>query len=334
MPLHKKNILVTGGAGFIGSHLIEKLVSDANVICVDDFVSSSERNIDHLLRLENFNLIRHDISKPLDLEAYPELDSFKIKFFGVQEIYHLACPTSVKDFDTHVMATLFANSVGLINILELAKKYKAKFLQASSSVIYGARSKQYPFFDENFRGILDHLTPRGCYDEGKRFAEAAAITYAQAFDLDIKIARIFRTYGPRMKLYDGQMIPDFIMNALEGHDLVIYGDETFRTSLVYVDDMVDGLIKIMAAPKGLGPVNLGSDVDLKLVDVAKKIIELTGSTSKIVFQPRLLFMTELGLPNISKARDTMGWLPLVRLEDGLKKTVEYTKANRYLLNSV
>jgi len=334
-PFEKKNILVTGGAGFIGSHLIERLLKeDVNVICMDTFITSSERNIDHLLRFPNFEFLRHDVTEPIVLENLPELDRFKLKFQGLQEIYHLACPTSVKDFEKHVVKTLYSNSVGTLNILELAKKYQAKFLLGSSSVIYGSRTETEYIFDENHRGALDHLTPRGAYDEGKRYAESAARTYELSYGVEVKIARIFRTYGPRMKLDDAQLIPDFIINALEGKDLSIYGDETFRTALLYVDDVVSGLIKLMAAPKDIGPINLGSDQDLRIVDVAKKIIEMTASSSKIVFQPKLLFMTELGLPNISKARDALGWLPLVRLEDGLLKTITYAKANRYLMNGL
>lgn len=335
LPFDKKNVLVTGGAGFIGSHLCEVLLRDgANVICVDSFFTSSERNIDHLLRFPNFEFLRHDINVPLDLESFSELERFKVRFQGVQEVYHLAAPTSVKDFDAHTIETLKASSLGTINALELAAKYQAKFLLASSSVVYGSRSKDHASFDENARGILDHLSPRGCYDEGKRFSETAANTYFLSRSLDVKIARIFRTYGPRMKLDDAQMVPDFIVNALEGKDLVIYGDDTFRTSLMYVDDVVSGLVKLMASPKGLGPVNLGSEEDVRLVDVAKWIIEGVGSSSKIVFKPKLLFMTELGLPNISKARDALGWVPLVRLEDGLMKTIEYAKAHKYLVNGV
>ncbi|MEI7741565.1 MAG: NAD-dependent epimerase/dehydratase family protein [bacterium] len=334
-PFEKKNVLVTGGAGFIGSHICERLLKENNhVICVDTFSTSSERNIDHLLRFPDFEFLRLDINEVFDPETLPELDRFKIKFQGIQEIYHLATPMSVKGFDTHVIETLHTNSIGTIRVLDLAKRYKSKFVLASSSVVYGGRQKDTPLFDENFRGILDHMSPRGCYDEGKRFAETATQTYVQAYDLDAKIARIFRTYGPRMPLNDGQMIPDFIVAALEDRELQIFGDENFMTSLMYVDDAVSGLMKLMGAAKGLGAVNFGSDQDLRLVDVASLILKTTNSKAKISFQPRLLFMTELGLPSIAKARDTLGWLPLTRLEEGLRKTIEYAKAHKFMTNGV
>ena len=186
-------------------------------------------------------------------------------------------------------------------------------------------------FDEEMIGCVNHISPRACYDEGKRFSESVVSTYNDAHGVDGKIARIFRAYGPRMRLFDGQMIPDFITNALDNKPLVIYGDDSFQTSLCYVSDIVDGLVRLAEAPRGIGPVNLGSDEDLKIVDVAKKIIEMTGSTSEIQFDQPLLFMTELGLPNIFKAKENLGWMPLVRLEDGLQQTIEYTKANRMLL---
>jgi len=331
----KKNILVTGGAGFIGSHLCEKLLATSNVICLDNFLTSKEMNIDHLLRFPDFVFIKHDINLPFDPEQFPELERFKIKFQGIQEIYHLACPTSAKNFERYKIQTLEANSIGMKNILNLAVKYKAKFLFTSSSVVYGPRRSDAAFINEEDLGEnINHLSPRGCYDEGKRFAETMVETYKQVYGLDAKIARIFRTYGPRERLFDGEMVPDFIIDALDGKDLVIYGDENFSTSLCYVDDIVDGLIRLMAAPADIGPVNLGSDQNLKLVDVAYKIIEMTGSSSKIVFEPPLLFMTPLALPDIRKAKELLGWLPLTRLEDGLRKTIEYTEAHKPLLDSI
>ncbi|MBI5221792.1 MAG: NAD-dependent epimerase/dehydratase family protein, partial [Candidatus Magasanikbacteria bacterium] len=267
----KKNILVTGGAGFIGSHLCEELLKDANVICLDSFVNSSVRNIDHLLKNPNFEFIKYDITQPVDLTIFSELERFKIKFKGLQEIYHLACTTSAKDFDKYKVETLKANSVAVINALELAKQYKAKFVLGSSSVVYGPRKKDNEFASEEQEGLVNHLTPRSCYDEGKRYAETAVYTYRDAFALDAKIARIFRTYGPRQRLFDGEMIPDFAIDAIEGRDLVIYGDEYFKTSLVYVSDVVEGLVKLMAAPSEIWLVNFGSDEDTKLVEIAKKI---------------------------------------------------------------
>jgi UDP-glucuronate decarboxylase len=330
----KKNVLVTGGAGFIGSYLCERLLHEgAHVICLDNLATSHPRNIDGLTANPDFQFLRLDINQPFDLETYQELAAFKIPFQGIQEIYHLACPMSIKNFDQFKIQTLLANSLGNYHVLETAVKYRAKILLASSSVIYGPRTEGRKVFHENDLGCVAHLTPRGCYDEGRRFSETMFETYRQVHGLDTKIARIFRTYGPRMPLFDAQLIPDFILNALENKDFIIYGSENFTTSLCHVNDVIDGLFRIMKAPAGLGPVNLGSEVDIKMSEVAEMIIKMTGSTSKIKFEPGLLFLTELGLPDISRAKE-LGWLPLVRLEDGLLKTVEYTRANKILLTTL
>jgi len=328
-----KNILITGGAGFIGSHLAEKLLRDGdnNVIIIDNLINSNPRNIEHLLPYPNLTFLRLDITKPFALEEMKELEKFKIKFYGIQEIYHLACPTSAKNFDKFKIDTLNANSLGTKNICDLAVKYKSKIVFASSSVVYGPRPLDKHHFKEEDVGTVDHLTPRGCYDEGKRFAETIISTYEQVYDIDAKIARIFRTYGPRQRLFDGEMVPDFILDALEGRDLVIYGDETFSTTLCFVSDIVDGLIKLMDAPKGCGPVNLGGNEDLKLVDVAHKIIQMTNSRSKVIFEKPLMFMTQLGIPDIRKAKELLGWLPLVTLEKGLEQTINYTRAHKAAL---
>lgn len=326
----RKNIIVTGGAGFIGSHLCDRLVREHNVLCVDNFISGSHENIAHLLINRNFEFIRHDLISPLSLEAFPELERFNISTFGIQEIYNLACPTSVKQFDQFKIQTIEANSLVVKYLLDIAVFYKAKFLQASSSVIYGARREDSSVFQEEMLGLVSTTSPRACYDEGKRFAETTTATYRQVYDLDAKIARIFRTYGPRMKLFDGQMIPDFILNALEGRDLVIYGDETFTTSLVFVDDVVDGLLMFMESPEA-GPLNFGSSEDYFLVDVAKKIVEMTASRARVVFEPPLLFMTNLGLPDIRLAKEKLDWVPVIRLEEGLLKTIDYVKANKALI---
>lgn len=333
MPNNKrKNILITGGAGFIGSHLCERLVKKANIICVDSLINSTERNIEHLLQYSNFEFIKHDISERLNLEDFKELDRFQIKFNGLQEVYHLACPTSAKNFEKFKIDTLSANSVGMKNILDIVVKHKSKFVHASTSVVYGARKDNQTHFKEEDLGLYDHLSPRGCYDEGKKFAETAVETYRQQHKIDAKIARIFRTYGPRQRLDDGEMLPDFVLNAINGKDLVIYGDKDFRTSLFFVDDLIDALVKLMAAPKTTGVVNLGSDIDTKLVDVANKIIGLTGSRSKVVFKPSLPFITELGLPDIRKAKDVLGWFPLVGMDKGLNKMIEYVQAHRAILS--
>jgi len=330
----KKNIIVTGGAGFIGSHLCEHLLRENNhVICIDNFSTSHPRNIEGLSANPDFQFLRLDINQPFELESFKELAAFKIPFQGVQEIYHLACPMSIKNFDQFKVQTLLSNSLGNYYVLEAAVKYRAKILLASSSVVYGSRTEDHKIFHEEDTGCVSHLTPRGCYDEGRRFSETMFETYRQVHGLDTKIARVFRTYGPRMPLFDAQLIPDFILNALDNKDLVIYGSENFTTSLCHVNDIVDGLVRVMKAPEGLGPVNLGSDLDIKMVEVAEMIIKMTGSSSKIKFDKGLLFLTELGLPDLVKAK-SLGWLPLTRLEDGLRKTVEYTKANKILLTTL
>ncbi|MEA3248772.1 MAG: NAD-dependent epimerase/dehydratase family protein [Patescibacteria group bacterium] len=326
----KKNVLVTGGAGFIGSFLCERLLKEHKVICVDNFITSQQANINQMLKNPDFEFINANISEPFDLESYPELERFKIKFQGIQEVYHLACPTSPQKFDQFKHDTLMANSVGMRNMLDLALKYQAKFFQASTSVVYGMRPEGGHLFKEEEFGAFDHLTPRGCYDEGKRFAETMCLTYKDVHGLDVRIGRIFRTYGPRQALRDGHMIPDFVLDAMEGKDLVIYGDDNFRSSLIFVSDVVDGIVRLMAEANDPSPVNIGSDYDIKLVDVAEKIRELTGSASKIVYKDRLPFMRDLGLPDLSKVKE-MGWIPLVTLEMGLKQSIEYTVANKDIL---
>ncbi|MBU1921767.1 GDP-mannose 4,6-dehydratase, partial [Patescibacteria group bacterium] len=311
--------------------LCESLLDEAKVICVDNFITSHESNIDSLLQNSDFEFLRHDINEPFDLESFPELERFKIRFQGIQEIYHLACPTSPKRFNDYRIQTLLANSVGMKNALDVAVKYKSKFLFTSSSVIYGGRTNGQVMFAEDYLGDVGTTTPRSCYDEGKRFAEAMVATYQQVHGLDAKIGRIFRTYGPKMRLFDGQMIPDFITNALDGKELVIYGDDKYKTSLCYVADIIDGIKRLMQAPADIGPVNLGSEQDFSLVEVAKRIIQMAGSSSEIKFEPRLLFMTELGLPDISKAKQKLDWVPLVRLEDGLQKTLDYTRTHKELI---
>lgn len=329
----KKNIIVTGGAGFIGSHLCEKLLAGgARVICVDNLISSTLNNIDFLLKNPDFEFIRHDINSPFDPEQFPELERFKIKFQGIQEIYHLACPMSPKNFEQTRMQTLYANSIGMKHALDLAVKYHAKFLLTSTSTIYGPRPADNHVLLEDEKGEVDMHGARACYDEGKRFAETCCRTYMQVHGVDAKVARIFRTYGPRERLYSGEMIPDFIINALDNKDIEIYGDETFTTSLCYVTDVVDGLMKLMETKGDVGPVNIGSDLDMPLVEVVRSILEMTGSTSKIVFKPALMFMTPLGLPSLVKAKERLGWMPLVPLEEGLKKIIDYTMAYKNILS--
>jgi UDP-glucuronate decarboxylase len=219
----KKNILVTGGAGFIGSHLCERLLKEAKVICIDNFSNSHPQNINHLLQYPDFEFINHDINTPIDLESIKELDKFKIKFQGIQEIYHLACPTSPAEFEKLKLQSLLANSAAMINTLDLAVKYHAKYVFSSSSVVYGPVTDQKTIFKETDLGVVDQLSPRACYDEGKRFAETCVETYRQFYNVNAKTARVFTTYGPRMRLFQGNPIIDWIVAALERRDIVVNG---------------------------------------------------------------------------------------------------------------
>ncbi len=329
--MDKKNILVTGGAGFIGSFLCEALLREGNrVICIDDISTGNLLNIDALLRNPDFQFLRVNINEPFQIEAFNELDPFKVKFVGIQEIYHLAMPTSVNNYEKFRMHAVLSKSLGIKNILDIAVKYKAKFLLASSATIYGSHA-DHGMAKEDTLGVFDHLNPRGCFNEGKRFAETMTMTYGDVHAIDAKIARIFRTYGPRMPLFHGHQIPDFILNVLEEEALEISGDETSATSLTYVTDIVDGLMRLMKAEKGIGPVNIGNDTDVVIADVAKKIMEITGVTVPIRYEPQPPHMIPLALPSLQKAKEKLGWIPLVRLDDGLRKTIDYIRANKMLL---
>ncbi len=327
----KKNILVAGGAGFIGSHLCDELVKTSKVICVDSFITGSERNIDHLLANPDFIFINHDLSKPLDLETLPELKKFKIEFQGLQEIYNLACPMSPRRFLENRLATILANSYVVKNLLDMAVKYNSKLLQFSSSVVYGPRRADNPELKvkESDLGAVDQLSERSSYDEGKRFAETVVSNYRSLYSVDARIMRLFRVYGPRMEANDDQMIPDFIKNALDNVDVTINGDETFSSSFCYIDDVIDAIGKFMNSEL-TGPINIGSDIDTNLTDLVKTILSLTGSSSKIAYSEDKLFLSELVLPDIHQARNELGWMPVVTLENGLKKTIFDIEANKRL----
>jgi len=330
-PGETKNVLITGGAGFIGSHLCDRLIKNSNVICLDNFVGGGHINkIKHLLQNPNFRFIKHDINEPIDFEKFSELKDFKIKIRGIQEIYHLACPTSAKNFNELRIQTLQTNSTGVLNVLEITRFYNAKMLFASSSVVYGPRSQEKQVFKEDDFGAVNFTSPRACYDEGKRFAETAVVTYRDVYQMNVKIARIFRTYGPREALFDGQMVPDFVLQAINNKPLIIYGDRQFATSLCEVSDMVNGLVALMDSEE-LGPMNLGHPQKYNLVDLAQKIVQLIGSESKVEYRPPLIFMTALGLPDISLARQKLDWFPIVQMDDGLRKLIDYVRANRILL---
>lgn len=329
MPIfEKKNVLVTGGAGFIGSHLCEHLLREAKVICLDNFSNSNPQNISHLLQYSDFEFINYDVNQPINLEQFSDLDKFKIKFQGIQEVYHLACPTNPKDFEQLKIETLVSNSRAVLNTLEVAAKYHAKYLFTSSAVVYGDILQSTTPIAESDFGALNQLSARACFDEGKRFAETCVATYRERHGLDVKIARVFATFGPRMRLFEKQLIPDFIMSALAGKDLVIYGDTSFATSLCFVTDVVDGLVRLQATDNTVWVVNVGGEESIRYTDVAAKIIELANSKSRLVYEPPLLFLTPKGTPNIKQAREALGWFPLVRLEDGLRKTVDYVIAHK------
>lgn len=327
----KKNILVTGGAGFLGSHLCEHLLRDARVICMDDLSNSSIQNIDHLLQYPDFEFIKYDVNNPINLDEFPELDKFKVKFQGVQEIYHLACPTSPKDFEKLRIDMLKAHAYAMLSTLEVALRYHAKYVFGSSSVVYGMPTAERYFFSEDDEGVVDHQSYRACYDEGKRFGETCVATYKQVYGLDAKIARIFPTYGPRMPLREGLLVPDFILNAIDGKDLVIYGNDDLDQSLCYVSDMIDGLTRIMRSGPDMGVVNLGTDQIQKMSEVANKIIAMTNSSSKISFEEPLMFLSKKGIPDLRRAKENLGWIPIVTLDEGLQKAIDFTMANKEML---
>lgn len=327
----KKNVIVAGGAGFVGSHLCDELIKTCKVICVDSFVTGSEQNIDHLLANPDFVFINHDLSLPLDLETIPDLGNFKIEFQGIQEIYNLACPMSPRNFLANRLATIKANSYAVQNLLDLAVKYNSKFLQFSSSVVYGPRDNTKPGakLKESDLGMVNNLSERSSYDEGKRFAETIVANYRSIYNIDAKIIRLFRIYGPRMQAGDDQMIPDFINNALGNKEILIPGNESFSSSFCYIEDALDAVTKIMTTDIA-GPINIGSDVDIKLSSLVDIIIKATGSQSTISYVDSPLFISELALPDIRRAKEELNWMPVVTLENGLKKTIFDVQAHERL----
>ncbi len=325
----KKNILVIGGAGFIGSHLCDALIKNNKVICLDNLSTGDEKNIDHLLVESDFAFVRHDVARPINLEKESSLQKFRIQFQGVQEVYNLACPMSPKNFNNNRLHNLLTNSYGVKHALDVAYKYEAKFLHLSSSVVYGPRNEKNKKVKEEDLGKVDFLSPRSSYDEGKRFAETIVSNYVDMYGLDAKILRPFRIFGPRMKLNDNQMIPDFVNDALDNKDLTIFGDKNFNSSFCYITDLLDAMIKIMETDI-LGPINIGSDMDINLTDLAQKIIKMVDSESKIKYEDPRLFMTQLCLPDINKASEELGWMPVVTLEKGLERTINDLRANKGL----
>lgn len=330
MIASKKTVLVTGGAGFIGSFLCERLLKDSRVICVDDFTTASQSNINHLFKNPDFEFVNANIAEPIDLEGMPDLERFNIRSLGVQEIYNLACPNTHDDFNRLRHKTLLVNSVGMKNILDLAVRYQAKFFQASSSIVYGKIPEGTEELKEGNLGSIDHLSPRGCYDEGKRFAETMCATYRDVYGLDVKIGRLFWVYGPRQTLRDGHLVQDFIIKALEGAPLTIYGDEDSWAAMLFVVDAVSAIVHLMQSDI-TSPVNIGSNHTVKIKDLAEKIIELVGNErAEIDYRVPPKHVPNKALPNLDRIFST-GWAPVVTLENGIKKTMEYVVAQKDII---
>ena len=305
----QKRILVTGGAGFLGSHLCERLLrSGCEVVCVDNFFSSTKRNIAHLLDNKSFELLRHDITFPLYLE--------------VDEIYNLACPASPVHYQFDPVQTTKTSVHGAINMLGLAKRVKAKILQASTSEVYG--DPEIHPQREDYWGRVNCIGLRSCYDEGKRCAETLFFDYYRQHQLPIKVARIFNTYGPRMHPNDGRVVSNFIIQALRGEPITIYGDGNQTRSFCYVDDQIDGLARLMdSANDFTGPVNIGNPTEFSVRELAEQIIELTGSRSRLTFKPLPADDPKQRCPDITLARQALGWEPKVSLKEGLQRTIPY-----------
>jgi len=307
-----KRILVTGGAGFLGSHLCERLVdSRHDVICLDNFFTSQKSNVAHLLDRPNFELIRHDITLPVFLE--------------VDEIFNLACPAAPGHYQFNPIKTMKTSVMGAINVLGMAKRCRAKVLQASTSEVYGD-PEVHPQ-PESYRGAVNPIGPRACYDEGKRAAETLFMDYHRMNRVNVRIVRIFNTYGPRMHPFDGRVISNFIRQALAGEDLTIFGDGSQTRSFCYRDDLVDGMLRMMDAPDDLiGPVNVGNPNEFTIGELAQLVLELTGSRSKLVFHPLPADDPRQRKPDITLATTRLGWSPTVPLREGLKKTIEWFRS--------
>jgi len=311
MQHNQKRILITGGAGFLGSHLCDRLVEEGHdVLCLDNFFTGSKRNISHLLGKPNFELIRHDLVQPIFIEA--------------DEIYNLACPASPIHYQYNPVKTVKTSVMGSINMLGLAKRVKAKILQASTSEIYG-NPAVHPQ-KEDYWGNVNTIGLRSCYDEGKRCAETLFFDYHRQNKVNIRVVRIFNTYGPRMHPNDGRVVSNFIVQSLKNQKITVYGDGSQTRSFCYVDDMVEGLIRMMNSPDDLtGPVNLGNPDEFSILELAERIIGLTGSKSGIIFKPLPQDDPLQRKPDISLAREKLDWEPTIKLEEGLNRTIEYFK---------
>jgi len=307
-----KKILITGGAGFIGSHLSERLLNEGNeVICLDNFFTGSKKNIVHLLDNPYFELVRHDVTMPY--------------FIEVDQIYNLACPASPIHYQYNPIKTIKTSVMGAINMLGLAKRINARILQASTSEVYG--DPEIHPQTEDYWGNVNPWGPRSCYDEGKRSAETLFMDYNKQNNVDIKVIRIFNTYGPRMHPNDGRVVSNFVIQALKNQDITIYGDGSQSRSFQYVDDLLEGMIRMMHSEDGFtGPVNIGNPNEFTIKELAEKIIELTNSKSKIIYLPASQDDPSQRQPNISLAKKMLnGWEPNIQLEEGLLKTIEYFK---------
>lgn len=304
-------VLVTGGAGFIGSHLCKKLVEEGkDVICLDNYFTGSKNNIWELMDYKNFELIRHDVTEPLYIE--------------VDQIYNLACPASPVHYQYNPIKTTKTSMIGALNMLGLAKRVKARILQASTSEVYGD-PEVHPQ-PESYRGCVNPIGIRACYDEGKRITETLFFDYYRQHGVDIKVVRIFNTYGPNMAMNDGRVVSNFIVQALKEEDITIYGDGSQTRSFCYVDDLVDGLCRMMGSREGFtGPVNIGNPDEFTMLQLAEKVIELTGSKSKIVYKPLPSDDPTQRRPIVSLAEEELGWRPTIKLEKGLVQTIEYFK---------
>lgn len=304
-----KKILITGGAGFLGSHLCERLLTEGNeVICVDNFFTGSKRNIAHLIGNPYFEVIRHDVTFPLYLE--------------VDQIYNLACPASPIHYQHDPVQTTKTSVHGAINMLGLAKRLNARILQASTSEVYGD-PEVHPQ-QESYWGRVNPIGIRSCYDEGKRCAETLFFDYHRQNNLDIKVVRIFNTYGPRMHPHDGRVVSNFIVQALKGEDITIYGEGNQTRSFCYVDDLIEAMVRMMATPTGFtGPVNIGNPVEFTILELAEQVIAYTGSTSKLIFCPLPSDDPKQRKPDISLANNALKWQPKVTLEEGLKSAIAY-----------
>lgn len=307
-----KRVLVTGGAGFLGSHLCDRLVERGHdVICLDNLFTSQKSNIEHLLGMRNFEFIRHDVTHPIWLE--------------VDEIYNLACPAAPGHYQYNPIKTMKTSVLGAINMLGMAKRCRARILQASTSEVYGDPAVHPQ--PESYRGNVNPIGPRACYDEGKRAAETLFFDYHRSNGVRIRIARIFNTYGPRMHPFDGRVVSNFIRQALRGEDITIFGDGRQTRSFCYVDDLIDGLLRLMEAPDEVtGPVNLGNPAEFTIRELAEMVLEITGSRSRIVYQPPMEDDPAQRRPDITLARQCLGWEPTVPLREGLARTVAYFRS--------